>query len=121
MNEEVQLTSSSNLEWKPLNEPGSPGIDIKVLRYNEAQGRPATFLLRFEAGASYPAHTHPAGEEVFVLDGEIRFANYNLKTGDYLYTPPNGKHSVFTKTGCTFLIIVPEQVVFLKDLKSEQT
>ena len=71
-------------------------------------------MLRFEAGASYPNHVHPAGEEVFVLEGEVRFGAVALKQGDYLYTPPGETHSVFSRTGCTMLFVVPEEVVVLK-------
>jgi hypothetical protein len=28
---------------------------------------------KFDAGASYPAHDRPAGEEVFALEGEVDF------------------------------------------------
>jgi quercetin dioxygenase-like cupin family protein len=45
--------------------------------------------LKFDAGASYPAHDHPAGEEVFVLEGEVHFGPHRLTAGDYLYTPHN--------------------------------
>ena len=30
-----------------------------------------TSLLRFDAGARFPLHDHPGGEEVFVVDGEL--------------------------------------------------
>jgi quercetin dioxygenase-like cupin family protein len=68
------------------------------------------FLLNFEAGASYPYHNHPAGEEIFVLNGEAILENTVLSQGDYLYTPPEFRHSVTTKTGCLMLLVVPEEV-----------
>ena len=87
---------------------------MKVVRSDKGNGRAPTFLLKFEPGATYPAHDHPAGEEVFVLEGEVTFGKHHLKAGDYLYTPPSGKHAVWSKLGCVMLLCVPEEVVILK-------
>lgn len=86
------------------------GIQVKVLRFDQATERAPTFLLKFDAGASYPNHNHPGGEEVFVLEGEVRFGPDQLNAGDYLYTPPGAKHPVFSRTGCGMLFVVPEEV-----------
>ena len=111
-----QITKTNEAEWQPLVEEGikTDGIDIKVLRYDEDTKRSPTFMLRFDAGASYPNRNHPAGEEVYVLDGEVRFGPDQLNAGDYLYTPPNASHSVFSRTGCIMLFVVPEEVIILK-------
>jgi quercetin dioxygenase-like cupin family protein len=66
--------------------------------------------LKFEAGASYPNHNHPAGEEAFVMEGEAFFNDQKLTKGEYLYTPPTFKHSVKTENGCVILFIVPKEV-----------
>ncbi|OIV39891.1 cupin domain-containing protein [Flavobacterium johnsoniae] len=113
---EKQITKTSELNWKPLIEEGinTDGILGKILCYDEEAKRPSSFLLKFEAGASYPNHIHPAGEQIFVLEGEVRSGKDELKAGDYLYMPPGSTHSVFSRTGCTLLFIVPEEVVILK-------
>jgi quercetin dioxygenase-like cupin family protein len=111
----LQITKSTEFDWKPLIEDGvkTNGIFVKALRFDEAAKRAPTFLLKFEPGASYPNHNHPAGEEVFVLEGEVRFGPNRLQAGDYLYTPPGATHSVHSKTGCTMLLVVPEEVEIL--------
>lgn len=113
---EKQITKTSEINWKPLVEEGikTDGIFVKTLYFNEMVNRPITFLLKFEAGSSYPLHSHPAGEEIYVLEGEVRSGKDELKKGDYLYMPPGSTHSVFSKTGCTLLFRVPEEVVILK-------
>ena len=102
-------------DWKPLleNAVDTTGIYIKVLRFDEEQQRPPSFILKFEAGAKYPYHNHPAGEELYVLEGSCIIENTLLKKGDYLYTPPNFKHAVKTETGCELLFIVPQEVEIL--------
>jgi quercetin dioxygenase-like cupin family protein len=69
--------------------------------------------LKLEAGAPYPNHNHTAGEEVFILEIAVRFGPDQLNKGDYIYTPPGAKHSVFSRTGCVMLFIVPEEVEIL--------
>jgi len=74
-----------------------------------------TVEVRLEPGASVPAHDHPAGEEVFVLEGDVRIGRYHMKAGDYLYTPPDAKHAAASDRGCVFLVTLPKPVVMLKD------
>lgn len=113
---EKQITRSSETDWKILIEEGvkTDGIFAKSLHFDSTTNRPTVFLLKFEAGASYPNHVHPAGEEIYVLEGEVRSGKDELKTGDYMYMPPGSSHSVFSKTGCVLLFKVPEEVVILK-------
>lgn len=110
------ITHSESIEWKPLLEGGvdTKGIFIKVLRYDEEAKRAPAFLLKFEAGASYPYHNHPAGEEAFVLEGEVFFNDTKLTQGDYLYTPPTFKHAVKTETGCVLFFSVPQEVEIIQ-------
>lgn len=110
------VAKTAEKEWQPLMEKGVNyhGISVISLRYDKAKKRSVTILLKFEPGASYPYHNHPAGEEIFVLAGEAILENITLSQGDYLYTPPGFKHSVTTETGCTMLFVVPEEVEIIK-------
>lgn len=103
-------------DWKPLKEEGveTNGIYFKMLRYDDKQKRPPSFLLKFDEGASYPYHNHPGGEEAYVLEGEVYFNDAKLSKGDYLHTPAGFKHSVKTDSGCVILFIVPEEVEIIK-------
>ena len=106
------IVNTNQLGWKPLIENGFcyKGIYVKSLLYNEAKKRSTTIMLKFDAGASYPYHNHPGGEEVFIIEGEAFFNDTKLSKGDFLYTPPNFKHSVKSNTGCVLLFNVPEEV-----------
>lgn len=108
------ICRTTETDWLPLTEQdlNTAGIFVKALRRN-ADGRPPTILLKFEAGASYPYHNHPGGEELFVMEGTCIIEGARLQAGDYLYTPPGFKHSVRTETGCVLLFIVPEEVEIL--------
>jgi hypothetical protein len=42
---------------------------------------------------------------------EVRIGRHRLKAGDYLYTPPDGKHAAASEVGCVFLVTLPKPVV----------
>jgi quercetin dioxygenase-like cupin family protein len=105
------FASAATAEWQPSR---FPGVSRKVLRSDAESGESAA-LVRMEPGASVPAHDHPAGEEVFVLEGDVRIGRHHMKTGDYLYTPPDAKHAAASDRGCVFLVTLPKPVVMLKD------
>jgi quercetin dioxygenase-like cupin family protein len=109
------LVRTASMPWKPLVESGvdTSGIAVKPLRTEPATGRARSFVLRFDPGAKYPYHSHPAGEELFVLAGSCLIEGTLLEAGDYLYTAPGEKHSVQTDSGCTLLFQVPEEVTIL--------
>lgn len=105
-----QLVRGDEVDWRPLDEPGVTGVWVKVLRFDAAAGRAPTILLKFAAGATYPPHSHPGGEEVFVLQGDLRLGKDHLHQGDYLYTAPGNRHAVRSDGGCVILVSVPQEV-----------
>jgi quercetin dioxygenase-like cupin family protein len=109
-----QLVRSREIEWRPLDEPGVAGVFVKVLQFDAEAKRAPTILLKFEAGAAYPAHGHPGGEEIFVLEGDIRLGKDHLQAGDYLYTAAGNVHAVRSANGCVVLVNVPQAVEILK-------
>lgn len=109
-----QLVRSNQIEWQPLPEEGVTGIYVKTLQFDNEAKRAPTILLKFDAGATYPAHNHPGGEEIFVLEGDIWLGKDHLLAGDYLFTAPNNKHGVRTETGCVVLLKAPQQVEIIR-------
>jgi quercetin dioxygenase-like cupin family protein len=109
-----RLVRGGETEWAPLDEEGVKGVFIKSLLFDEATNRSPTILLKFEAGATYPLHNHPGGEEIFVLEGDVKLGKVELQTGDYLFTAINHKHRVSTKNGCVLLLKVPQEVEIIE-------
>jgi quercetin dioxygenase-like cupin family protein len=110
---ENQIFRGTDMEWQPLNEPGITGIYVKGLLYDAEAGRSPTILLKFDPGARYPVHNHPAGEEIYVLEGDIHLGKDHLHAGDYIYTAPGNIHAVRTDGGCVVLLKAPEEVVII--------
>lgn len=109
------ITQSEQCTWQPLVEKGIHyhGVFVKSLHFDTDKNRSTTILLKFEPGAAYPYHNHPAGEELFIIQGEALIEGAVLKQGDYLFTPAGYKHSVKSATGCIILFVVPEEVEIL--------
>lgn len=89
----------------------TPGLDYAVLRGHPEGG--ATFFLRFGKGVVGAPHTHPAGEELFVVSGDITIGGLRLTTGDYLYTPPDAAHDAVAHEETVLLLNAPKLPVFL--------
>jgi len=102
--------NSNELSWTPTK---WPGISRKLLRNDRATGARAT-LLKLEPNARLPRHMHPAGEEVFVLSGRVRFEDTWYEAGYYLYSPPGSSDEVFTEAGATLFVALPKPHVDLE-------
>ena len=95
------VVRTAETAWKTLR---TPGISIKILRDDKATGA-STFLLRLEPGARVPAHNHPAGEELFVLEGDFQVGPHRLAS--------EGKHAAGSEGGCLVLVTLPRPVEIL--------
>jgi anti-sigma factor ChrR (cupin superfamily) len=83
----------------------APGIECKLLATDEERHR-VSMLVRLEAGASYPPHTHAGVEELHLLDGELWIDGRKLVPGDYNYGAAGaGDDLVWSETGCTCVLV----------------
>lgn len=94
--------------WLPTE---TKGLDYALLREHESGG--ATIFLRFAKGAHGAPHTHPGGEELFVVSGDISIGGKRVTTGDYLYTPPDASHDALAHEATVLLLNLPKLPVFL--------
>ena len=62
----------------PWRETPYAGVHWKKLAFD---AHVSSVLLRFEPGASYGAHRHPAGEQYLVLEGSLEDGGIDLKPG----------------------------------------
>ncbi len=89
------------------NETGYPGISIRQLYVDHPRGQ-FTALVRMNAGAVFPAHSHEFAEECLVLEGDLRFGDKVLYAGDFLRTAPGfQQQEQTTGSGCLLYITGP--------------
>jgi quercetin dioxygenase-like cupin family protein len=103
MAREIEI-DSNKAPWTPTQ---WPGISRKALRRDEQTGARAG-LLKFEPNSHLPRHMHPAGEEVFVLEGRVRFEDSWYEAGYYLYSPPGSMDDVYSDTGGVLFVTLPK-------------
>ena len=89
-NEHVVIDTHSG-EWAPGMEAG-----LEVLRLHEFDNE-FVALLRLAPETQFKTHTHPGGEEIFVLDGRFcdEFGTY--PQGSWIRNPDPGTHTPFTE------------------------
>ena len=63
-----------------------------------------TSFVTFEPDSYFPAHTHPQGEEIYVIEGVFSDEYGNYPAGTYIRNPPGSHHTPFTAQGCTLFV-----------------
>jgi len=88
-------------EWQ-----ASPSSTVwrKPLEREARESGHTTSVVKYEPGASFKQHSHPYGEEIFVLEGVFSDEHGDYPAGTYLRNPPGSKHSPFSKEGCVILV-----------------
>ncbi len=87
------------------------GVDIHVL--HEAADGARVALLRYQPGASVPAHRHQGFEYIYVLQGEQSDERGSYSAGSFVVNEPDTVHGVSSPLGCVVLIIWSRPVVFI--------
>jgi anti-sigma factor ChrR (cupin superfamily) len=100
--------SPDEAAWTPFR----PGIHIQYL-YRDSEGAAAA-LLRYEPGASIPAHEHLGHEYILVLAGAQSDEHGTYPAGTFIVNPPQSVHRVTSEGGCVVLIIWEKSVRFLE-------
>ena len=80
----------------------------KVLRVplerEKAESGHVTSVVKYLPRSKFDAHTHPMGEEIFVIEGIFSDEHGDYPAGSYLRNPPGTSHSPFSIGGCTLLV-----------------
>lgn len=88
-------------EW--INSPAG-GVNRIPLEREEAEFGHTTSIVEYKAGAFFDKHSHPMGEEIFVLEGIFSDENGDYKAGTYIRNPKGSSHTPFSKEGCRIFV-----------------
>jgi len=80
------------------------GVSRVPLERISAESDHKTSFVKFSPDSYFPAHAHPQGEEIFVLEGVFSDQFGDYPAGTYLRNPPGSSHRPFTKEGCTLFV-----------------
>ena len=78
-----------------------PGLTVMPLH---SFGVENTALVRWAAGTEFKPHTHPGGEEIFVLQGTFEDEEGVYPEGAWLRNPRWSRHTPFSREGCTIFV-----------------
>jgi anti-sigma factor ChrR (cupin superfamily) len=93
-------TSGSPMDWVLAK----PGIFVKTL-YKSPDHAHRTLLFRLEPGARSALHSHESLEQIYVLYGSFHDGTCWLRAGDHCVRPAGAKHSAWSESGATVLVI----------------
>lgn len=88
-------------EW--ITSPADGVSRVHLERVAEESGHTTSFV-KFGPGSYFPRHTHPQGEEIFVLEGVFSDEAGDYPAGTYIRNPPGSSHKPFTKEGCRLFV-----------------
>jgi anti-sigma factor ChrR (cupin superfamily) len=96
------VVDTAKLAWTP-----SPSRTVwrkRLHRVGPAESGQVTSIVRYEAGASFPAHEHPEGEEILVLDGVFSDEHGDWPAGTWLLNQEGFRHAPFSREGCLLFV-----------------
>jgi anti-sigma factor ChrR (cupin superfamily) len=76
----------------------------RVFHVGPAESGCVTSVVRYEPNSRFPSHTHPDGEEIFVLDGVLEDEHGTYPKGSYILNPDGSRHAPASREGCTLLV-----------------
>lgn len=95
------LLNVQELPW--LRSPGGEVLR-RMLERDGGESGLATSIVKYPPGARFPEHSHPGGEEFWVLDGIFSDQHGDYPAGSYVRNPVNSRHSPASERGCTIFV-----------------
>jgi len=96
------VADTTQMEWVPS--PSGAVWRKRVHLVGPPEAGQVTSIVRYEPHSTFPAHDHPDGEEILVLDGVFCDEHGNWPVGTYLLNPEGFRHTPFSEAGCTLFV-----------------
>lgn len=96
------VVDTTQMEW--VSSPSGSVWRKRVHLVGPPESGQVTSVVRYEPHSTFPAHDHPDGEEILVLDGVFCDEHGNWPAGTYLLNPEGFRHTPFSEIGCTLFV-----------------
>jgi anti-sigma factor ChrR (cupin superfamily) len=93
---------TARMPWTPS--PSGSVWRKRVHLVGPPEAGQVTSVVRYEPDSRFPAHDHPDGEEILVLDGVFSDEHGDWPAGTFLLNPEGFRHAPFSKPGCTLFV-----------------
>ena len=95
------VINTKEMEWE--SSP-SGGVLRKKLEREAAESGRVTSVVRYKPNSQFRPHSHPAGEEIYVLSGVFEDDNGSYPAGTYVRNPPGSNHAPRVEKGCDIFV-----------------
>lgn len=95
------VVNTCTADWLPSP---VPGVRRKPLERENTESGHTTSVVEYAPGTAFAPHTHPLGEEIFVLEGVFSDETGDYPAGTYLRNPPGSQHTPFSQEGCVIFV-----------------
>lgn len=85
----------------------SPGAGVSRKRLHlvgPTESGQVTSVVRYQENSRFPAHDHPDGEEILVLEGVFSDEYGDWPAGSYLLNPEGFRHAPYSRDGCLLFV-----------------
>ena len=90
------------MEWTAS--PSGSVLRKRLHRVGDAESGQVTSVVRYLPSSSFPAHDHPEGEEILVLEGTFSDEHGDSPAGTHLLNPEGFRHAPFSRQGCVLFV-----------------
>src|SRR5436305_3254579 len=96
------MVDTAQMPWTPS--PSGSVWRKRVHLVGPAESGQVTSVVRYEPHSKFPAHDHPEGEEILVLEGVFSDEHGDWAAGTYLLNPEGFRHAPFSEPGCVLFV-----------------
>ena len=96
------VVDTARMEW--VSSPSGSVWRKRVHLVGPPESGQVTSVVRYEPQSRFPAHDHPEGEEILVLDGVFSDEHGDWPAGTYLLNPEGFRHAPFSEPGCLLFV-----------------
>ena len=96
------VVDTTQIEWAPS--PSGSVWRKRVHLVGPPESGQVTSVVRYEPHSRFPAHDHPEGEEILVLDGVFSDEHGDWPAGTLLLNPEGFRHTPFSEPGCLLFV-----------------
>lgn len=96
------VADTAQMPWAPS--PSGSVWRKRVHLVGPPESGQVTSVVRYEPHSRFPAHDHPEGEEIFVLEGVFSDEHGNWPAGTFLLNPEGFRHAPFSEPGCLLFV-----------------
>ena len=96
------VADTTLMEW--ASSPSGSVWRKRVHLVGPPESGQVTSVVRYEPASRFPAHDHPEGEEILVLEGVFSDEHGDWPAGTFLLNPEGFRHAPFSEPGCVLFV-----------------